>query len=192
MSWLSRIALAAALTCSSCAPSPSPSIEDEDEAEPEEVSDAVTVQAIALVGETASGLRPKVEQWGQLLDPSMTIKRPAALSLSRRDGTLLAFRVPGDPSSHVRGPFDFYAHGPHLGVTVITRLAIEAEHGTASEGVRTFIAAFSEAAYGDRDRVAAPTLLNGWNGLVLLSELAEDGTPVKTTAESIHFRKVRR
>lgn len=152
----------------------------------------VTVQAIALVGETASGLRPKVEQWGLVADPSVTIERPATLSLARRDGTVLAFRVPGDPSSHVRGPFDFYAHGPHLGISVVTRRAIEAEHGSASGGVRALLADFSEAAFGDRERVAMPVLINGWNGIVLVSELAEDGTPTRTVAESIHFRKVRR
>ncbi|MBX3228276.1 MAG: hypothetical protein KIT84_26360 [Labilithrix sp.] len=186
----SRAAAIAALLCSACAaPAGEEGKDGEDDAT---VESAATVQAIALVGETASGLRPRIEQWGQVADPSVTLKRPAVLSLSHRDGTLLAFRVPGDPSSHVRGPFDFYAHGPHLGITVITRRALEEHYGSASAGVRAFVEAFGEAAYGDRARVAAPALINGWNGLVLVSELAEDGTPAQTTAESIHFRKVKR
>lgn len=181
---MSRLAVVLALILASCTTTA--------EEPAEEVEADVTVQAIALVGETASGLRPKVEQWGQVADPAVVIKRPATLSLAQRDGTLLAFRVPGDPSSHVRGPFDFYAHGPHLGVSVVTRLAIEAEHGTGSAGVRALLDDFGEAAFGDRERIATPTLINGWNGLVLVSELAEDGTPTRTVAESIHFRKVRR
>lgn len=184
MTWTVRV-FAAALACVSC----TGAIPED---EPGRAEEAASIQAIALVGVTASGLDVKVEQWGNVADRPVTLARPAALSLKSRDGTLLAFREPGDPSSHVRGPFDFYAHVPHLGVTVVTRLAIEAEHGTGSAGARALVAAFSGAAYDDPARVEMPTLIDGWNGLVLVSELDDEGRPTSTRAESIHFRKVRR
>jgi hypothetical protein len=143
---------------------------------------SASLQPISLVGETRSGLRVNVEQSGRLDGDALTLARPAKLTLRRGDQAL-AFRVDGS-SSRLRGAFEFTP-----AITIVTREALEDAHD--GDPVR-FVEAFSQATYGDPERVAPPALTPSWNALVLVSELGADGKPTKTTVEPIALRKIRR
>lgn len=138
---------------------------------------SATLQPIALIGETKSGLHVNIEQQGFVDDPNVTIARPAKLTLRRGERTY-AFRADGQASGRFKGAFEF---SPSL--LVITRSALDDAHD--GEPAR-FVEMFSEISYGDSEKVAPPALSPSWNALVLVTEQG------RTTVETVSLRKVRR
>lgn len=138
---------------------------------------SASLQPIALIGETKSGLLVNLEQQGNVEDGNITLARPAKLTLRRGDRTV-AFRTDGQPSARLRGAFEFSPS-----VMVVTRSAIDDMH----EGdPARFVELYGEVVYGDSEKVTPPVLSPSWNALVLVTEQG------KTTVETVPLRKVRR
>ena len=138
---------------------------------------SASLQPIALIGETKSGLRVNLEQQGSVDDGNVTIARPAKLTLGRGERTF-AFRADGQASARLRGAFEFSPS-----VMVITRSAVDEAHD--GDPAR-FVETFSEVVYGDSEKVTPPALSPSWNALVVVTEQG------KTTVETVSLRKVRR
>lgn len=138
---------------------------------------SASLQPIALVGETKSGLRLNLEQSGAVDDASVAISGPAKLTL-RRGERALAFRMDGAASKRIRGAFEFSDS-----VMLVTREALEDAYD--GDPVR-FVEAFGQTVYGDPERITPPAPTPDWNALLVMTEQGQ------TTVETVSFRKVRR